>query len=87
LKTIVISGEGFDSCVGQTYNPNSSWWRKYYNKSYVRSIDFDARGWRLQRVRGDGEVPPRGGCNPGPISEVTQNLVVMAPSGNLNAQS
>jgi hypothetical protein len=47
LNTIVISGEGFDGCVGQQYSPNSPWWRKYYDKNYVRSIDLEARGWRL----------------------------------------
>src|ERR1035438_2699320 len=52
LKTVVISGEGWDGCVGQAYDPNSPNWRKFSNKDYVRSIDFDARGWRLQRVRG-----------------------------------
>ena len=86
LKTLVISGEGADGCVGQQFNPNSPWWRKYYNHNYVRSIDFDARGWRLQRVRGDGEVPPRGGCNAGPIPEATQNQVTMATPANFNAQ-
>ena len=51
VKTIVISGEGGDGCVGQPYNPNSAWWRRFSDKSYVRSVDLDARGWRLQRVR------------------------------------
>jgi len=42
VKTLVISGEGWDGCVGQPYNPNTAWWRKFSNKNYVRSIDFDA---------------------------------------------
>ena len=80
VKTIVISGEGTDGCVGQSYDPNSLWWRKFSNKSYVRSIDLDARGWRMQRVRGEGENPGRGGCNAGPIVEQTLNQVTMATS-------
>ena len=87
LKTLVISGEGWDGCVGQPYNPNTAWWRKFSNKNYVRSIDFDARGWRLQRVRGEGENPPRGGCGAGPIADTNQNQVTMAgANANWNNQ-
>jgi glyoxylase-like metal-dependent hydrolase (beta-lactamase superfamily II) len=82
LKTVVISGEGWDGCVGQAYDPNSLNWRKFSNKDYVRSIDFEARGWRLQRVRGEGENPGRGGCGAGPIADQTQNQVT-----NLNPNS
>ena len=82
LKTVVISGEGWDGCVGQAYDPNSPNWRKFSNKDYVRSIDFEARGWRLQRVRGEGENPGRGGCGAGPIADQTQNQVT-----NLNPNS
>jgi glyoxylase-like metal-dependent hydrolase (beta-lactamase superfamily II) len=78
VKTLVISGEGWDGCVGQPFNPNSLNWRKFSNKNYVRSIDFEARGWRLQRVRGEGENPGRGGCNAGPVSDTPQNQVTMA---------
>jgi glyoxylase-like metal-dependent hydrolase (beta-lactamase superfamily II) len=78
VKTLVISGEGWDGCVGQPYNPNSPNWRKFSNKNYVRSVDLDARGWRVQRVRGEGENPGRGGCNAGPVTDTTQNQVTMA---------
>ena len=82
VKTLVISGEGWDGCVGQTYDPNSPNWRKFSNKDYVRSIDFEARGWRLQRVRGEGENPGRGGCNAGPVPDTTQNQVTMADANS-----
>jgi glyoxylase-like metal-dependent hydrolase (beta-lactamase superfamily II) len=77
LKTLVISGEGWDGCVGQNFDPNALAWRKFSNKNYVRSIDFDAGGWRLQRVRGEGENPGRGGCNAGPVADQTQNQVTV----------
>lgn len=87
VKTIVISGEGADGCVGQAYNPYSAWWRRFSNKNYVRSVDLDARGWRLQRVRGEGENPGRGGCNAGPVSDQTQNQVTLAgPNTPWNSQ-
>jgi glyoxylase-like metal-dependent hydrolase (beta-lactamase superfamily II) len=87
VQTIVISGEGADGCVGQPYHPNSTWWRRFSNKDYIRSIDLDARGWRLQRVRGEGENPGRGGCNAGPVSDQTQNQVTMAgPNAPWNNQ-
>ncbi|MBZ5578465.1 MAG: MBL fold metallo-hydrolase [Acidobacteriia bacterium] len=75
LKTLVISGQGWDGCVGQPYDPNSPNWRKFSNKDYVRSIDLEKHGWRLQRVRGEGETPGRGGCGAGPIADQTQNQV------------
>src|SRR5215472_5578220 len=75
VKTLVISGEGWDGCVGQHYNPNSLNWRKFSNKNYMRSIDLDARGWRLQRIRGEGENPGRGGCNAGPVPDQQQNQI------------
>ncbi len=78
VKTIVISGEGWDGCVGQQYSPSSPNWRKFSNKDYIRSINFEAQGWRLQRTRGEGENPGRGGCNAGPIPETKQNQVTMA---------
>ena len=43
VKTLVISGEGWDGCVGQAFDPNSPTWRKFSNKNYVRSIDFEAQ--------------------------------------------
>jgi glyoxylase-like metal-dependent hydrolase (beta-lactamase superfamily II) len=87
LKTLVISGQGWDGCVGQNYDANADHWRKFSNKDYVRSIDFDARAWRLQRVRGEGEAPGRGGCNAGPIPDTPQNQVTVAnATAPFNAQ-
>src|SRR5258708_36064208 len=87
VKTLVISGQGWDGCEGQTYDPYSPTWRKFSNKDYVRSIDFEARGWRLQRVRGEGENPGRGGCNAGPVPDTPQNQVTsLTPNSPWNTQ-
>jgi hypothetical protein len=87
VKTLVISGEGWDGCVGQNYDPSAAAWRKFSNKNYVRSIDLEARGWRLQRVRGEGEIPGRGGCNAGPVPDTPQNQVTsLNPNSPWNTQ-
>src|SRR5471030_1304313 len=62
VKTLVIYGEGFSSVVGQPFNPHSLWWRKLSTKNYVRSIDFESKGWRIQSTQGEGENPPGGGA-------------------------
>jgi glyoxylase-like metal-dependent hydrolase (beta-lactamase superfamily II) len=62
VKTLVISGDGFTSVVGQPFNPHSPWWRKLSLKNYVRSIDLQAKGWRIQSIQGEGENPPGGGA-------------------------
>jgi glyoxylase-like metal-dependent hydrolase (beta-lactamase superfamily II) len=87
LKTVVYSGEGMDACVGQTYNPSLGW-RKFSNKNYVRSIDFDAKGWRIQRIRGEGEIAPKlGGCSDRPVPDAPQNQVtIVTPSSPWNNQ-
>jgi glyoxylase-like metal-dependent hydrolase (beta-lactamase superfamily II) len=86
LKTLVISGEGGDGFVGQGFNPHSDHWRWYKNRNYVRSIDFEAKGWRIQRIRGEGENPPGGGAGTTtPAPDQNQNQVTMA-GNNFNNQ-
>jgi glyoxylase-like metal-dependent hydrolase (beta-lactamase superfamily II) len=88
LKTLVISGEGFDTCVGQEPNWHTGWWRRYSDKQYVRSIDFDAKGWRIQRIRGEGEPNGHGGCGTtNPTPEQPQNQVTtIGPNTPWNTQ-
>ncbi len=75
LKTIMYVGDGWDACVGQAYSPNAKEWRKFLNKNYVRSVDFDQKTWRLQRLRTD--IPGNsGGCSAGPYADQQQNQVV-----------
>jgi glyoxylase-like metal-dependent hydrolase (beta-lactamase superfamily II) len=60
LKTVQYSATGFDFALGQSYNPDSPW-PKFINKSYTRAIDFQVPASRVERVRLQGENPPRGG--------------------------
>lgn len=60
LKTIQYSGSGADFSLGQAMNPTSPWPR-FNDTTYIRTIDFDKQASQLQRVRTQGENPPRGG--------------------------
>jgi len=86
VHTMVISGEGGEGSVGQTMNPLSDHWRWFSSKNYIRSIDFDAKGWRIQRIRGEGENPPGGGAGTTtPAPDQPQNQVTMV-GNNFNNQ-
>ena len=60
LRTIEYSGNGYDFVLGQAYSPSSAWPR-FVNPSYKRVIDFQVPSSRVDRVRIQGENPPRGG--------------------------
>ncbi|MCU1336163.1 MAG: fold metallo-hydrolase [Bryobacterales bacterium] len=89
VKTLVISGDGGDGAVGQTFNPNSDHWRWFANKNWVRSVDFDAKGWRDVRDRGEGEPANQCGGNGTvcPFATTTgQTAVTMANNFNNQIQ-
>jgi glyoxylase-like metal-dependent hydrolase (beta-lactamase superfamily II) len=60
LKTIEYSANGYDFALGQAYSPSSPWPR-FINQSYKRVIDFQTPASRVDRVRLQAEIPPRGG--------------------------
>src|SRR5688572_11322521 len=60
LRTVQYSATGFDFALGQSYSPDAPWPR-FINKSYTRAIDFQTPASRVERVRLQGENPPRGG--------------------------
>ena len=79
LKTVQYSATGFDFALGQAPNPNSPW-PKFVNKSYTRAIDFEKPASRVERVRVQGENPPRGGGQQPIVGEQpqTQTIIVSA---------
>src|SRR5215831_12296371 len=80
LKSVEYSGSGFDFAIGQAVNPSSAW-PKFIDKSYKRTINFETPAYRMERVRTQGENPPRGGGQQPVIGEQTQNQpVVIAAS-------
>jgi glyoxylase-like metal-dependent hydrolase (beta-lactamase superfamily II) len=79
LKTVQYSATGLDFALGQAPNPSSPW-PKFVNKSYSRSINFETPASRVERVRLQGENPPRGGGQQPIVGEqpVNQTVIVNA---------
>ena len=76
LKTVQYSATGFDFALGQAPNPSSPW-PKFINKSYTRSINFETPASRVDRVRVQGENPPRGGGQQPVVGEQPQNQTII----------
>src|SRR5207249_6486826 len=79
LKTVRFSATGMDFALGQAPNPSSPW-PKFINKSYTREIDFETPASKVDRVRIQGENPPRGGGQQPIVGDQpqTQTIVVGA---------
>ena len=71
-----FSATGFDFVLGQNYGAATAW-PKFINKSYRRWIDFQVPASRVERVRMQGEVPPRGGGQQPVVGEQPQNQVIV----------
>src|SRR5262249_16103760 len=82
VKTLTITGEGGDGSVGQAFNPNSDRWRWTASKNWTRSVDFDAKGWRDDRDRQEGE--PAGKCGGAGTACPGPNNMAQAALGNAN---
>jgi glyoxylase-like metal-dependent hydrolase (beta-lactamase superfamily II) len=85
LKTIEYSATGFDFVLGQAYSPSSPWPR-FVNKSYTRAIDFQVPASRVDRVRLQGENPPRGGGQQPVRGEQPQNQTIVVTTSTPWAQ-
>jgi glyoxylase-like metal-dependent hydrolase (beta-lactamase superfamily II) len=72
LTTVEYSGSGFDFALGQNANPNLAW-PKFIDKTYKRTMNFQNPAYRLERIRMQGENPPRGGGQQPIVGEQTQN--------------
>src|SRR5262245_47503313 len=80
LKTVEYSGSGFDYTIGQNVNPNVAW-PKFIDKTYKRVMNFETPAYRLERIRMQGENPPRGGGQQPIMGEQTQNqTTVVGPN-------
>jgi glyoxylase-like metal-dependent hydrolase (beta-lactamase superfamily II) len=79
VHTFQFSATGSDYAFGQAPSAGAPW-PKFIDKSYVRTVDIDRPATRLERVRLQGENPPRGGGGQPLVGEQkqTQSLVVDA---------
>src|SRR5258708_23509375 len=59
MKTIQYSGAGWARSVGQSYNLTSHWPR-FEVPIFMRVIDYDAKSWREERTRRQGNYPTYG---------------------------
>ena len=76
LNTVEFSATGFDYVLGQAYNPSSPW-PKFVNKTYTRVIDFRTPASKVDRIRLQGENPPRGGGQQPVIGEQPQSQTII----------
>ena len=76
LNTVEYSATGFDFVFGQAYNPSSAW-PKFIEKSYTRAIDFRTPASKVDRIRLQGENPPRGGGQQPIIGEQPQSQTII----------
>src|SRR5438552_9989800 len=77
LKRVEYSATGMDFALGQAPNPSSPW-PKFINKRYTRAIDFEMPASRVERVRVQGENPPRGGGLQPIAGEQPQSQTIIA---------
>jgi len=77
LKRVEYSATGMDFALCQATNPSSPW-PKFINKRYTRAIDFEMPASRVERVRVQGENPPRGGGLQPIAGEQPQSQTIIA---------
>jgi glyoxylase-like metal-dependent hydrolase (beta-lactamase superfamily II) len=85
LKTVQYSATGMDFALGQAPNASSPW-PKFVNKSYNRSINFETPASKVERVRVQGENPPRGGGQQPIVGDQPQNQTIIVGANTPWAQ-
>ena len=78
LKSVQISGTGWNAAVGQSFNTGDDWPRFDVTR-YSRTIDYDAKSSDEQITRRQGSYPPQGGGGTPIQGEQQQHFLV---SGN-----
>ena len=61
LNSIQFTGSGSVFGFGQAFTPGDRWPR-FFQRTYSLSANYQAPAMRLEQVRAQGEVPPRGGA-------------------------
>jgi glyoxylase-like metal-dependent hydrolase (beta-lactamase superfamily II) len=84
LKSIQISGVGWNAAVGQSYSPAEDWPR-FDVTAYTRTIDYDARSSQEEITRRQGTYPPRGGGGT-PIQGEQRQVFIVSGNSAWNMQ-
>jgi glyoxylase-like metal-dependent hydrolase (beta-lactamase superfamily II) len=85
VKSVQYSATGFEFAFGQAPNPKAPW-PKFIDKSYTRTIDFETPASRVDRVRVQGENPPRGGGGQPIVGGQSQSQTIIVSAGTPWAQ-
>lgn len=85
VRSVQYSATGFDFAFGQAPNPSSPWPR-FIERSYTRTIDFETPASRVDRVRLQGENPPRGGGGQPLVGEQSQSQTTVVSTSTPWAQ-
>src|SRR4030095_14308114 len=85
LKTVQYSATGFDFALGEAPNPSSAW-PKFVNKTYTRAVNFEAPASKVDRVRVQGENPPRGGGQQPIVGDQPQSQTIIVSADTPWAQ-
>src|SRR5262245_36805538 len=87
LKSVQITGTGWNAGVGQSFSPEADWPRFEVTR-YARTIDYNARSSREEFTRRQGNNPPRGGGGTPLQGDQQQVFLVSGNSAwNMNDQN
>ena len=85
VKTIQMTGTGWNAAVGQSFGPDEDWPRFEVTR-YTRTIDYDAKSSREEFTRRQGNNPPRGGGGT-PLQGEQQQIAIVSGTYAWNVQN
>ena len=86
LRSVQITGTGWNAAVGQSFSPEEDWPRFEVTR-YTRTIDYEGRSSREELTRRQGSNPPRGGGGT-PLQGEQQQVAIVSGNyaWNMNGQ-
>ena len=86
LRSVQITGTGWNAAVGQSFSPEEDWPRFEVTR-YTRTIDYEGRSSREELTRRQGNNPPRGGGGT-PLQGEQQQVAIVSGNyaWNMNGQ-
>ena len=84
LKSVQITGTGWNAAVGQSFSPEDDWPRFEVTR-YTRTIDYDNKSSREELTRRQGNNPPRGGGGT-PLQGEQQQVAIVSGNYAWNVQ-